>query len=74
MNAKQLHVAVSGVLQDKTLTFMSEFWDILDEAQRSSRGIVFFLLCSLNVWFKKKRKVRRNIGKNLRNCRIKDIK
>lgn len=53
---------------------MSEFWDILDEAQRSSRGIVIFLLFSLNVWLKRKRKVRRNIGKNLRNYRIKDIK
>ena len=38
--AKHLHVAVSGLLQDKTLVFMSELWDILEEAQRSSRGIV----------------------------------
>ena len=42
LNAKQLHVAISSVLQERTLMFMSEFWDILDEAQRSSRGIVQF--------------------------------
>lgn len=40
LNAKMLHVALSGLLQEKTLTFVSELWDLLDEAQRSSRGIV----------------------------------
>jgi hypothetical protein len=38
--AKNFHVAISGFLLDKTLTFVSELWDLLDEAQRSSRGIV----------------------------------
>ena len=30
LNAKELHVAISGLLPDQTLTFMSDLWDILD--------------------------------------------
>ncbi len=39
-NAKKMHIAICGFLEDKTLTLMSELWDLLDEAQKSPRGIV----------------------------------
>ncbi len=38
-NAKKIHVGLSGFLKDKTLTFMSELWDLLDDAQKSQNGI-----------------------------------
>lgn len=74
VNAKHLHVAISGVLQDKTLVFMSDLWDILDEAQRSARGIVNMKLFSLNVWWKKRKEVKICIGESWMSFSKKDIK
>ena len=39
-SAKKMHVALSGFLTNHTLTFMSELWDRMDEAQKTKSGIV----------------------------------
>jgi hypothetical protein len=39
-NAKRIHVAMSGLLGDRTLTLVTELWDWLDDAQRSKFGVV----------------------------------
>jgi hypothetical protein len=43
---------------------MSALWDILEEAQKSSRGIVNIVSHSPNVCYKKKRKNKKSIEKS----------
>ena len=39
-DARKMHIAMSGILGDKTTRFMTELWKILNEAQISPKGIV----------------------------------
>lgn len=74
MNAKVFHVAISGFLLEKTLIFVSELWDLLDEAQRSARGIVPFPLCSLKVFFNKNSKARNSTERNCKKSMRSDTR
>ena len=39
-----MHVDLSGFLKEKTLIFISELWDLLDDAQKSPNGIPQLLI------------------------------